>query len=84
MEKGKKIAILQSNYLPLKGYFDILNLVDEFVLFADAQYTKNDWRDLSQELAPVYHPNVRGHQTSALNIAGMNSSTRLTTLALEI
>ena len=25
----KKIAILQSNYIPWKGYFDLINLVDE-------------------------------------------------------
>lgn len=39
----KKIAILQSNYIPWKGYFDLINRVDEFVLFDTAQYTKNDW-----------------------------------------
>lgn len=42
---GKKIAILQSNYIPWKGYFDIINQVDEFILFDDAQYTRNDWRN---------------------------------------
>lgn len=41
----KKIAILQSNYIPWKGYFDIINLVDEFVIYDEAQYTKNDWRN---------------------------------------
>lgn len=41
----KKIAILQSNYIPWKGYFDIINMVDEFILFDNAQYTKNDWRN---------------------------------------
>lgn len=41
----KRIAILQSNYIPWKGYFDLINSVDEFVLFDDAQYTKNDWRN---------------------------------------
>ena len=41
----KKIAILQSNYIPWKGYFDLINMVDEFVLFDTAQYTKNDWRN---------------------------------------
>jgi hypothetical protein len=45
MNTGKKIAILQSNYIPWKGYFDIINTVNEFVLFDDAQYTKNDWRN---------------------------------------
>ena len=42
---GKKIAILQSNYIPWKGYFDLINQVDEFILFDDVQYTKNDWRN---------------------------------------
>ena len=42
---GKKIAILQSNYIPWKGYFDIINSVDEFIIYDDVQYTKNDWRN---------------------------------------
>jgi len=42
---GKKVAILQSNYIPWKGYFDLINMVDEFVLFDEVQYTKNDWRN---------------------------------------
>ncbi len=41
----KKVAILQSNYIPWKGYFDMINMVDEFVLYDDMQYTKNDWRN---------------------------------------
>lgn len=41
----KKIAILQSNYIPWKGYFDIINRVDEFILYDTVQYTKNDWRN---------------------------------------
>lgn len=42
---GKRVAILQSNYIPWKGYFDIINDVDTFVLLEDVQYTKNDWRN---------------------------------------
>jgi len=41
----KKIAILQSNYIPWKGYFDLIASVDEFVIYDDVQYTKNDWRN---------------------------------------
>jgi hypothetical protein len=44
----KRIAILQSNYIPWKGYFDIINSVDEFVLYDEVQYTKNDWRNRNQ------------------------------------
>ena len=42
---GKRLAILQSNYIPWKGYFDLIGSVDEFIIFDDAQYTKNDWRN---------------------------------------
>jgi len=41
----KKIAIVQSNYIPWKGYFDLINLVDEFILYDDMQYTRRDWRN---------------------------------------
>ena len=41
----KKIAISQSNYIPWKGYFDMINMVDEFVLFDDVQYTTKNWRN---------------------------------------
>ncbi|QZE15034.1 WbqC family protein [Halosquirtibacter laminarini] len=44
----KKIAILQSNYIPWKGYFDMINLVDEFILFDEVQFTKRDWRNRNQ------------------------------------
>lgn len=41
----KKIAILQSNYIPWRGYFDLINQVDVFVIYDEVQYTKNDWRN---------------------------------------
>lgn len=40
----KKIAILQSNYIPWKGVFDMINMVDTFVFFDDVDFTKRDWR----------------------------------------
>lgn len=42
---GRKVAILQSNYIPWKGYFDLINLADEFILLDEAQYSKGDWRN---------------------------------------
>jgi hypothetical protein len=41
----KRVAILQSNYVPWKGYFDIIHDVDECVLFEDVQYTPQNWRN---------------------------------------
>lgn len=48
----KKIAILQSNYIPWKGYFDIIASVDEFILYDDMQYTRRDWRNRNQIKTP--------------------------------
>lgn len=48
----KKIAILQPNYIPWKGYFDLINLVDAFVLLDNVQYTKRDWRNRNQLKTP--------------------------------
>lgn len=48
----KKIAILQSNYIPWKGYFDLIAAVDEFVLYDDMQYTRRDWRNRNQIKTP--------------------------------
>lgn len=44
----KKVAILQSNYIPWKGYFDIIKMADVFVVYDEVQYTKNDWRNRNQ------------------------------------
>lgn len=41
----KRVAILQSNYIPWKGYFDIIHDVDTFVFYDDVQYTSRDWRN---------------------------------------
>ena len=43
--KPVKVAIIQSSYIPWKGYFDLINAVDHFVLFDDVQYTRRDWRN---------------------------------------
>ena len=41
----KKVAMMQSNYIPWKGYFDIINSVDEFIFFDHVQYVKKTWRN---------------------------------------
>jgi hypothetical protein len=48
----KKIAICQSNYVPWKGYFDLINSVDEFILYDDMQFTKGDWRNRNKIKTP--------------------------------
>ncbi len=40
-----KAAVIQSNYMPWRGYFDIMHDADVFVFYDDVQYTVNDWRN---------------------------------------
>lgn len=47
-----KIAILQSNYIPWKGVFDMINMVDTFVFFEDVDFTKRDWRSRNKIPTP--------------------------------
>ena len=42
---SKVIGILQPNYIPWKGVFDLINRVDIFVFYDDVQYTTKDWRN---------------------------------------
>lgn len=39
------VCIIQSNYVPWKGYFDLIGSCDVFVIYDDVQFTKNDWRN---------------------------------------
>lgn len=48
----KRVAILQSNYIPWRGCFDLIASVDEFVLYDDAQYTPRDWRNRNRIKTP--------------------------------
>jgi hypothetical protein len=62
----RRIAVCQSNYIPWKGYFDLIAHVDEFVLLDDVQYTKGDWRNRNRVKAPggarwLTVPVTRGH-----------------------
>jgi len=45
VKANKRVAIVQSNYIPWKGYFNIIKDVDEFVFLDDVQYTRRDWRN---------------------------------------
>jgi hypothetical protein len=44
-EHRRSVAIVQSNYIPWKGYFDLMHSADLFVLYDDVQYTRRDWRN---------------------------------------
>jgi hypothetical protein len=80
----KKVAILQSNYIPWKGYFDLIAAVDEFILYDDMQYTRRDWRNRNKIKTPQgllwltvpvkvkskYHQKIRDAEIEGSNWAG--------------
>jgi len=41
----KRVAIVQSSYIPWKGYFDLIRAVDEFILLDTVQFSKGSWRN---------------------------------------
>lgn len=47
-----KLAIDQPNYIPWKGYFDIIHDVDLFIFYNDVQYTTRDWRNRNRIITP--------------------------------
>ena len=42
---SKKVAVIQSNFFPWRGYFKLISSVDEFVFYDSVQYTRRDWRN---------------------------------------
>lgn len=40
-----RVGIIQSNFIPWRGYFDFIDDVDIFIILDDVQYTKSDWRN---------------------------------------
>jgi WbqC-like protein family len=49
---GRSVAIVQSSYIPWKGYFDMIAMVDEFILYDDRQFTRRDWRNRNRIKTP--------------------------------
>jgi len=48
-----RVGIIQSNYIPWRGYFDFISQVDLFVFHDDLQYTKGDWRNRNRIKTPT-------------------------------
>ena len=43
--ENRRAVVIQTNYIPWKGYFDLIANAEVFVLFDSVQSTKNDWRN---------------------------------------
>jgi hypothetical protein len=87
--REKVVAIAQSNYIPWKGYFDLIAAVDEFVLYDDMQYTRRDWRNRNKIKTPQgvqwltvpvkvkgkYHQTIRETEIDGTDWASMHWKT---------
>lgn len=47
-----KVGVIQSSFIPWRGYFDFIASVDVFVFHDDIQYTKGDWRNRNKIKTP--------------------------------
>lgn len=52
MSQTRRVAVTQSNYIPWKGYFDIIQSCEHVVFLDDVQYTRRDWRNRNQIKTP--------------------------------
>lgn len=50
---NKRVAIAQSNYIPWRGYFDLIDSVDELILYDDMQYNRRAWRNRNLIKSPA-------------------------------
>mgnify|MGYP001399582945 CR=1 FL=1 len=64
-----KTAIIQSNYIPWIGYFDIISQVDNFVFYDTVQFTKRSWRNRNY----IKTPNGKLLLTIPINLKGSKS-----------
>jgi WbqC-like protein family len=39
------VGVIQSNFVPWRGYFDFIDDVELFIFYDDVKYTKGDWRN---------------------------------------
>ena len=49
---NKKVLIYQSYYIPWRGYFDMINMADEFIIYDSMQYSKNGFYNRNQIKTP--------------------------------
>jgi hypothetical protein len=43
-----RVGVIQSCYIPWRGYFDFIDSVDLFIVYDDVQYSKGSWRNRNQ------------------------------------
>jgi len=51
LKSKKVVAIMQPYFLPYIGYWQLINTVDEFIVYDDIEYTKKGWINRNRILA---------------------------------
>lgn len=44
-ERQKRVALIQSAYIPWKGFFDLIGQCDEYIIYDSAAFSKNHWHN---------------------------------------
>jgi hypothetical protein len=47
-----RVGIIQSSYLPWRGYFDLIDDVDLFIFLEDVEYSRGTWRNRNRIKTP--------------------------------
>lgn len=50
--QAKVLVITQSDYIPWKGYFDLISHANDCIMLDDVQYTTRDWRNRNRIKTP--------------------------------
>lgn len=69
--RPKKIAIMQPYFLPYLGYFQLINLVDEFVVYDNIKFVKGSWLNRNRILeneSPSYITLPLKKDSNCLNV----------------
>jgi hypothetical protein len=48
-----KLAVMQPYFFPYLGYFDLINMVDEWIIFDTPQYLNKNWMNRNRILQPA-------------------------------
>jgi WbqC-like protein family len=48
-----RVAIIQSNYVPWRGFFDLVSRCDSFVIYDSVQYAKRHWHNRNKLRTPA-------------------------------
>jgi len=72
-----RVGLIQSNYIPWRGYFDFIDDVDLFIFHDDIQYTKKDWRNRNLIKTP------QGKQWLTVPVKGLLSHNLINEVSID-